>query len=258
MADLTGKHALITGGGTGIGAAIALAMADAGAHVTITGRRLDVLKTHSDRHDLINPVVGDVTDAASVQKMFLMASDLSGPVNIVVANAGAAQSAPLAKTDLTLWDEMMSVNLTGTYLTFRQGLEEGLAEMKKSKWGRLIAIASTAGLKGYPYVAAYSAAKHGVIGLTRSLAVELAASNITVNAICPGFTETALLADSLKNITDKTGMSEEAARQTLASDNLLGRFVRPDEVAAAVMWLVQPGSDAITGQAISVSGGETW
>ncbi len=254
MADLTGKHALITGGGTGIGAAIALAMADAGAHVTIAGRRLDVLKTHSDRHDLIKPVVGDVTDAASVQKMFLKASDLSGPVNIVVANAGAAQSAPLARTDLTLWDEMMSVNLTGTYLTFRQGLEE----MKKSKWGRLVAIASTAGLKGYPYVSAYSAAKHGVIGLTRSLAVELATSNITVNAICPGFTETALLADTLKNITDKTGMSEEAARQTLASDNLLGRFVRPDEVAAAVMWLVRPGSDAITGQAISVSGGETW
>ena len=208
MADLTGKHALITGGGTGIGAAIALAMADAGAHVTIAGRRLDVLKTHSDRHDLIKPVVGDVTDAASVQKMFLKASDLSGPVNIVVANAGAAQSAPLARTDLTLWDEMMSVNLTGTYLTFRQGLEE----MKKSKWGRLVAIASTAGLKGYPYVSAYSAAKHGVIGLTRSLAVELATSNITVNAICPGFTETALLADTLKNITDKTGMSEEAAR----------------------------------------------
>jgi len=247
MADLTGKHALITGGGTGIGAAIALAMAKAGANVTITGRRLDVLKTHSNNHDLIKPVAGDVTDAASVQKMFL-------PVNIVVANAGAAQSAPLARTDLTLWDEMMSVNLTGTYLTFRQGLEE----MKKSKWGRLVAIASTAGLKGYPYVSAYSAAKHGVIGLTRSLAVELATSNITVNAICPGFTETALLADTLKNITDKTGMSEEAARQTLASDNLLGRFVRPDEVAAAVMWLVQPGSDAITGQAISVSGGETW
>ncbi len=254
MVDLSGKHALITGGGTGIGAAIAVQMADAGANVTITGRRRDVLEAHSARHERIKPVAGDVTDANSVANMFAEARKTFGPVNIVVANAGAAQSAPLSKTSLDLWEQMLSVNLTGTFLT----LQAGLQDMEKLPWGRLIAIASTAGLKGYSYVSAYCAAKHGVVGLTRSLAGELATTGITVNAICPGFTETGLLADTLKNITEKTGMSESAARKSLAACNMQGRIIQPDEVASAALWLVGPGSDAITGQAISVSGGETW
>lgn len=254
MGDLSGKHALVTGGGTGIGAAIALELAQAGANVTITGRRLAVLEALSEKHHLINPAVGDVTDSDSVNTMFARARDLSGPVNIVIANAGAAESASISKTDLALWNQMISVNLTGAFLTMRTGLDG----MKKSEWGRMIAIASTAGLKGYTYVSAYCAAKHGVIGLTRSLATELAASKITVNAICPGFTETDLLAETLANISDKTGMSEADARKSLSATNSLGRFIQPQEVAAAVMWLVRPGSDAVTGQAISVSGGETW
>jgi len=254
MANLEGKHALITGGGTGIGAAIALQMAEAGASVTITGRRLEVLEAHSSRHRQINPVAGDVTDADSVARMFAAARATSGPVEIVIANAGVAKSAPLSKTGLDLWNQMLSVNLTGAFLT----LQAGVQNMDKSQWGRLITIASTAGLKGYPYVSAYCAAKHGVVGLTRSLAAELASTGITVNAICPGFTETSLLADTLKNITEKTGMSESAARKSLAASNMQGKIISPCEVAAAAMWLVGPGSDAITGQAISVSGGETW
>ena len=254
MNKTVGRHALVTGGGTGIGAAIALALANAGVAVTVTGRRENVLQDFSRKHDLIHPVCGDVTDQQSVEKMFAEARKKTGPVDIIIANAGAAQSAPLCQTDLALWNQMISVNLTGTFLTFA----EGARQLDKGRWARFIAVASTAGLKGYPYVSAYCAAKHGVIGLIRSMAVELAADNVTVNAICPGFTETELLARTVHNITDKTGMSKAAARSSLVSGSLLDRFVSPQEVAAAVMWLVGPGSDAITGQNISVSGGETW
>lgn len=254
MADFSGKHALITGGGTGVGAAIALALANSGADVTVAGRRAGPLTALTKENPKIHAVTADVTNERSVASMFSVARESCGPVDIVVANAGAAESAPLGKTDLAMWERMLAVNLTGTFLTLREGLN-GMAGKNR---GHLIAISSTAGLKGYAYVAAYSAAKHGVIGLVRSLALETATKGITVNALCPGFTETPLLAASIANIVKKTGMSEEDARASLASTNPTGRFVQPEEVAAAVIWLCSDGASSITGQSISISGGETW
>ncbi len=250
MADLTGKTALVTGGGTGVGAAIARRLSGEGAATTICGRREAPLKEVAAGHANINWATTDITDETAVAKLFAE----HGPFHIVIANAGAAESAPLSRTSLEQWQRMIDVNLTGSFLTFR----EAQRSLGKSDWGRLIAIASTAGLKGYGYVAPYCAAKHGVVGLIRALATETAGSGLTANAVCPGFTDTPLLEESIANIVAKTGKSEDEARAALAKTNPLGRFISPEEVAAAVLWLVGPGSDAITGQAISVSGGETW
>lgn len=250
MTDLSGKKALVTGGGTGVGAAIALALAEAGAKTTICGRREAPLQELAAQHGNIAWAVADITNEAAIASLFAE----NGPFHITIANAGAAESAPLSRTSLEQWQRMIDVNLTGTFLTLR----EAQKSLGKADWGRLIAIASTAGLKGYGYVAPYCAAKHGVVGLVRALAAELAGSGLTANAVCPGFTDTPLLDESIANIVAKTGKSEQHARQTLAKTNPLGRFIAPEEVAAAVLWLVGPGSDAITGQAISVSGGETW
>lgn len=251
---LNGKHALVTGGGSGIGAAIALALAEAGAAVTICGRRKEALDAVRERHPDITGLQADVTDEQSVADLFDAARSGSGPVDIVVANAGAAESAPFTRTDLDLWQRMITVNLNGVFLTARQAMHD----LKDRPWGRIVAISSTAGLKGYPYVAAYCAAKHGVVGLTRALAVETAGSGITVNAVCPGFADTPLLEASISKIVKQTGRSEDEVRGMLAAGNPMKRLIEPEEVARTVLWLVGPGSDAITGQAISVSGGETW
>jgi len=250
----SGKHALVTGGGSGIGAAIAVCLAEAGAAVTICGRRRDTLEAVCERHAGIRALTADVTDETSVADLFAEARRDAGGVDIVVANAGVAESAPFAKTDLELWRRMTSVNLDGVFLTVR----EAMRDLKDKPWGRIVSIASTAGIKGYPYVAAYCAAKHGVVGLTRALSMETAGSGVTVNAVCPGFADTPLLDASIENIVAKTGKSEEDARRVLASANPMKRLIQPEEVARAVLWLVGPGSDAVTGQAISVSGGETW
>ena len=252
--DLNGKHALVTGGGSGIGAAIALALAETGASVTVCGRRQEALAAVCEKHAGLTAVRADVTDEQSVARLFAAARDTTGPVDILVANAGAAESAPFAKTDFDLWQRMLAVNLNGVFLTAKEAMQ-GLAGRP---WGRIVAIASTAGLKGYPYVAAYCAAKHGVVGLTRALAAETAGTGITVNAVCPGFADTPLLDAGVANIVEKTGKSEDEARRILASANPMKRLIEPEEVAHAVLWLVGPGSDAITGQAVSVSGGETW
>lgn len=254
MSGTRGKHALVTGGGSGIGAAVALALAGAGCAVTICGRRPEVLEAVRGRHAGITAVPADVTDERSVDALFAAAREAAGPVDIVVANAGAAESAPFSRTGLEIWQRMITVNLTGVFLTLRRAMED----LADRPWGRLVAVASTAGLKGYPYVTAYCAAKHGVIGLVRALAVETAGSGVTVNAVCPGFADTPLLDASVAAIVEQSGKSEEAVRNVLAATNPMKRLIRPEEVAGAVLWLVGSGSDAITGQAISVSGGETW
>jgi len=177
-----------------------------------------------------------------------------GPIDILVANAGAAESAPIGRLDLAHWQRMLGVNLTGAFLSVKAALPD--LTRKGAGGGRIVLMASTAGLKGYPYVAAYCAAKHGVVGLARALAVELAAAGVTVNAVCPGFTETPLLEASLANIAAKTGRSRGEARAELKRLNLQERFVKPEEVADTVLWLCTPAAQAVTGQAISVSGGE--
>jgi NAD(P)-dependent dehydrogenase (short-subunit alcohol dehydrogenase family) len=194
----------------------------------------------------------DVADEASVRSAFAAVRQRFGRVDILVNNAGQAKSAPLARTDLAHWQDMLAVNLTGTFLCTR----EVIAEMTRRGSGRIVNVASTAGLLGYAYVSAYCAAKHGVIGLTRAAAIEAAKSGVTVNAVCPGYTETEIVQDAVANIVAKTGKSEAEARAALVARNPQGRMIQPDEVAAAVLWLCLPGSGSITGQAIAVAGGE--
>jgi len=253
MDDLSGRHALVTGGGTGVGAALALALAQAGARVTIAGRRQEPLERAADRHARLRWVTGDVTDPPSVLAMFARASIAHGPADIVVANAGAALSKPFLKTDASDLRSMLDVNLAGVFHVWQAALQP----MLDAGWGRLIAIASTAGLKGYAYVSGYCAAKHGVIGLTRALALETAKTSVTVNAVCPGYTQTPMLEQAVDNIMRKTGRSRADAEDALKASNPQGRFVQPEEVAQTVLWLCSAGAGSVTGQAISLSGGET-
>ena len=243
--SLTGKTVLITGGGTGVGADLARGFAGAGAGVIVAGRRLGPLEQVAGETGG-RAVQVDVTDEASVAAMYLAA----GPVDIVIANAGASASAPFGKVGLGDWQAMLDVNLTGTFLTLRDGLRQ------MTGWGRLIAVASTAGLKGYAYVAPYAAAKHGVVGLIRSLALEVARKPITANALCPGFLDTEMTDRSVANIVEKTGMSSEDARSRLASTNPQKRLIQPAEVTAAALWMCAPGSEGMNGQAVPIAGGE--
>lgn len=249
--SLAGKHVVVTGGGRGIGAAIAARLAAMGAGLTLMGRDETVLAATAEPLRAATRTV-DVTDAASVEAAFAAAVEDRGAIDILVNNAGAAESAPFHRTDLDLWRAMLDVNLTGVYLCTRQALP-GMIEAGD---GRVINIASSAGLVGYGYVTAYCAAKHGVIGLTRALAQETAKKGVTVNAVCPGYTETDMVERSVANIVEKTGGSEDEARAQLAIHNPQGRLIQPTEVADAVAWLALPGSASITGQSIVVAGGE--
>jgi NAD(P)-dependent dehydrogenase (short-subunit alcohol dehydrogenase family) len=254
MNQLNSKHALVTGGGTGIGAAIAMTVACAGATVTICGRRLEPLQAVAAKNSAIRAVVADVTNEASMAKLHEQAETVGKPIDIVIANAGIAESAPAHKTSLELWQKTLDVNLTGAFLS----VKPALAGMRQRGFGRIVFIASTAGLRGYAYVAPYTAAKHGVVGLARALAVEVAAFGVTVNAVCPGYTETPMLEESIARIVDTTKRDAAAVRATLAAGNPQRRLIKPQEVAEVVLWLCSDVGAAITGQAISVSGGETW
>lgn len=245
--SLVGRRVLITGGGTGLGANLARGFTNVGASVVIAGRRRAPLEEVAAATDAV-VVVGDVTVEADVERIFAEA----GVVDIVIANAGAAESAPLTRTSLEMWQHLIDVNLTGTFLTLR----EGARQLRGRDWGRLITIASTAGLRGYPYVSAYTAAKHGAVGLTRAIAAELAPTGITANALCPGYLDTEMTDRTIANIVAKTGRSREEALQTLTSANPQGRLIEPAEVTAAALWLCGPGGDSINGQAIAIDGGE--
>lgn len=236
---------LITGGGSGTGADMARAFAAAGHDVVITGRNMDKLRGLEGGR--IRAVVGDVGDPDQVAAMFRLA----GPCQIVIANAGTADSAPFGRITMDHWNRMIATNLTGTFLTFQQAL----AGMQPG--GRLIAIASIAGLRGAAYAAPYAASKHGVMGIVRSLAHEVARKGITVNAICPSFLDTDMTRRSVANIMEKTGRDEASALASLTARNPQGRLVPPAEVTAAALWLASPEAASVNGQAIVLDGGES-
>jgi NAD(P)-dependent dehydrogenase (short-subunit alcohol dehydrogenase family) len=252
MPQLSGSpHALVTGGGRGIGREIAAVLTRAGASVTIVGRNRAALDRAVSEGVAHAAVVADVTDQTAVNAAIATAAARQ-PIDILIANAGAAESVPFGKSDAALFRRMIDINLMGVvYAT-----QAVLPSMKARRRGRIVAIASTAGLKGYAYVSAYAAAKHAMVGLVRSLALEVASSGITVNAVCPGFTDTDLVATSVDNIMAKTGRSRDDAIAELAKHNPQGRLVTPAEVADSVLWLCGDGASAVTGQAIVVAGGE--
>ncbi|MEQ9258170.1 MAG: SDR family NAD(P)-dependent oxidoreductase [Roseovarius sp.] len=249
--SLAAKHMVVTGGGGGVGAEIARLFAGEGAKVTVLGRSHAPLKAVADETGAL-ALTADVTDRASLAQALRQAREAQGPVDIAIANAGSAPSAPFRKLTPEAFSDALAVNLEGVFHLWQETHEE----MKAAGWGRLIAVASTAGLKGYPYVAQYCAAKHGVVGLTRALAAELATSGITVNAICPGFIDTPLLEGSIRAITEKTGKSEAEARAQLYAGNPQRRFVEVSEVAGAALWLCSASAGAVNGHALALSGGE--
>ena len=247
------RHALVTGGGRGIGAAVAGALSAQGMRVSLIGRTRETLEAARSKLGLTGGVfVADVTDEVSVNDAVDAFRTEHGAIEVLVNNAGAAESAPFKTTSRKLWDHMLAVNLTGTYIVTRAVL----SDVSKARAGRIVNVASTASLKGYAYVSAYCAAKHGVLGLTRALAQELAGTGATVNAVCPGFTDTDLLGDAVEKIVQVSGRTVQEARAELASVNPQGRLITPEEVAATVLWLCSDGAGSVTGQAISVSGGE--
>jgi 3-hydroxybutyrate dehydrogenase len=252
MAALAGRHALVTGGSRGIGRAVAAALTQAGATVTVLGRDHATLAEAVARRDAAGFVVADVTDAAAVGAGIARAAAQHGPVDILVANAGGAESAPFAKADPEQFRRMFELNVMGSVHAIRAVLDGMVAR----RFGRIVAVASLAGLKGYAYVSAYCAAKHAVVGLVRALASETAATGVTVNAVCPGYTDTDMVRESAARIAAKTGRPAEEAVAAMVRNNPLGRLITPDEVATAVIYLCSPAASAVTGTTLTVGGGE--
>ena len=246
---IAGQHAVVTGGGSGIGAAIAKTMSEAGSRVTLMGRNADKLQAKAAELGT-DFQVADITDRDQVARAFAAAAKQSDTVTILVNNAGAAAAAPFGKMDDELWDRLLAVNLTGVY----NCTKAAISAMAETGSGRVVNIASTAALTGYAYVSAYCAAKHGVIGLTRALALEYARKGVTVNAVCPGYTNTDIIEQSIDNIIAATGRSRDEALAEMVKVNPQGRLIEPEEVAATVMWICQQAS--MTGQSIAVAGGE--
>tara|TARA_Y100001970_G_scaffold267935_1_gene358578 strand:+ start:40267 stop:41052 length:786 start_codon:yes stop_codon:yes gene_type:complete len=250
--ELTGKHALVTGGAHGIGGAISNALHQNGAKVTITGRNIKKLETLSNKLDGINTYTLDVCDENSIKSVFENAINNHGHIDILVNNAGIADSSPFLKIDNVRTREIMETNVISA-ITCIQAVLPG---MIKKNWGRIINISSLAGLKGQPYIAPYCASKHALIGLTRSLAAELAKTSITVNAVCPGYVETEMVAQAINSITTNTGRSNKDARTQLENMSPQNRIIDAKEVAATALWLSKPGSESVTGQSIALAGGE--
>lgn len=254
---LDGRHAIVTGGGRGIGAAIAAALAGAGARLTLLGRTLDVLESQAAqlqvRHGVeVSALTCDVSVGDDVARAFVAARERLGPAFILVNNAGQAEGSPFLDTTLEAWQRMLDVNLTSAFLCTRQVL----GDMLEQRAGRIINIASTSGLKGYRNVAAYCASKHGLVGLTRALAAETVRRGITVNAVCPAYTDTEMAERAVHTVVRDMQRTEDDARAIIARSNPLGRLIEPREVASAVLWLCSPDATAMTGQAITVAGGE--
>ncbi len=247
--DLTGKHALVTGGGTGIGLAIARDLAAAGARVTITGRRQEVLDEVAGENMTARTM--DVRDEASIVDTIAASVDASGPIQICVANAGIAEGKSLMKMDLAFWRNMMATNLDGAFLTLR----EAMRSMSQTDWGRVITIASVAGLRGLPGAPCYTASKHGLIGLTRALSEDFIGGPYTFNAICPAYVDTPIVERNTASISARAGISEADARNSMVKVNRHKRLILPEEIAATAMWLCGRGGDSVNGQTIEIAGG---
>ena len=248
--SLQGKHAVVTGGGTGIGLAIAQALAAQGAVVTITGRRQEVLDEVAG-----NGIVGmamDVRDEQDVIDKVAAAVDARGPVQVCVANAGIAEGKALHKMSMEFWRNMMATNLDGAFLTIR----ECLTSMRQTDWGRVITIASIAGVRGLKGAPCYTASKHGLIGLTRSLSEDYLGTPFTFNAICPGYVDTPIVTRNVDSISKRAGISADAARDIMVSANRHQRLIAAEEIAAAALWLTGPGSESVNGQSIEIAGGQ--
>lgn len=249
--SIAGKHAFVTGGGTGIGLAIARALAAEGAKVTITGRRLEVLQEVAS--DGLFPMAMDVRDEDEVRDTVAAAVTALGPVQICVANAGIAEGKALHKMSLDFWRNMMATNLDGAFLTIRECMDS----MRQTDWGRVITISSIAGVRGLKGAPCYTATKHGLIGLTRALSEDYLGSTFTFNAICPGYVDTPIVERNTVSISERAGIDAEAARQIMVEANRHKRLIAPEEVAAAAVWLCGPGSQSVSGQCIEIAGGQT-